>query len=214
MKYNSIIKNDSPIKILFLEDEEQDIELMQFELKKAGINFIYRHVITKKDFLEALVSFKPDIILADYMLPMFNGMHAFQLFREYKMHIPFILVTGSLNEELTLECLQEGIDDFVLKSSYKQLPAVFERNLKIKNLERETEKISEELRKNNEELEGLKSSAEKAKAYQILSKRELNILCLIASGKTIIDIANELFLSPATVATYRARLMEKLNLKS
>lgn len=214
MKNNSNGSNRSSFKVLFLEDDEQDIELMKFEMKNAGLNIIGMQVLSKKDFLDALTSFNPDIILADYSLPMFNGMHAFRLFREFNIQIPFILVTGSLTEELTLEYLHEGIDDFVLKSSYKRLPQVMLRNIKIKNAEREAYKISEELEKASEEIKILKNNSEKAKAYEMLSNREFEILCQIALGKTTIDIAHELFISPATVATYRARLLEKLNLKS
>ena len=60
----------------------------------------------------------------------------------------------------------------------------------------------------------MKEKAETARAHDILSNREFNILCLIASGKSIKEIAGQLILSPATVATYRARLLEKMDLKS
>src|SRR5687768_11753024 len=119
----------APCKILFLEDEASDIELMERELTRSHFKFVSKHVSTKKDFLNALSSFKPDIILADYSLPMFNGMHAFRLFREKNICIPFILVTGALPEEMALECLSEGIDDFVLKSGFRRLPQVIARNL-------------------------------------------------------------------------------------
>ncbi|MDB5013578.1 MAG: arcB [Daejeonella sp.] len=201
-------------KILFLEDEAQDVELMKHELDIAGFKNISTRVSSKKDFLDALANFKPDIILADYLLPMFNGMHAFRLFKEQKNLAPFILVTGTLSEELAIEYLLEGVDDFILKSSYKRLPSVITRNLEMKKANEEKEKICSELERKNEELRIFRINDEKARAYKLLSKREFEILCLIASGKSIKEIADQLFLSPATIATYRARFLEKLNLKS
>lgn len=210
----SNIQSSTPCKILFLEDEAQDVELMKHELDKAGFRNASKQVFSKKDFLDALAKFKPEVILADYSLPMFNGMHAFRLFKEQKIFIPFILVTGSLSEELAVECLTEGVDDFILKSSFKRLPSVIIRSIEIKNAEKEREEVSAELKKRNGELRMLHENAEKAKARELLSNREFEIFCLIASGQSIKKIAEQLFLSPATVATYRARLLEKLNLKS
>jgi len=187
---------------------------MKHELDQAGFRNTWKRVSSKKEFLEALEEFKPDVILADYSLPMFNGMHAFRLFTEQRIFIPFILVTGALSEELAVECLSEGVDDFILKSSYKRLPSVIIRNIEIKNGEKEREEVSAELKKRNGELRMLHENTEKARARELLSNREFEIFCMIASGQSIKRIAEQLFLSPATVATYRARLLEKLNLKS
>lgn len=213
MKTNKV-KDEVSCKILFLEDDQEDVEQMQYELKAEDFKNISKRVSSKKDFLDALTKFKPDIILADYTLPTFNGMHAFRLFKEQKKTIPFIIVTGSLNEQLALECLSEGVDDFILKSSYKRLPSVIIRNLEIKEAEKEKEKISAELERINDELKLMRAKAEKARGHELLSNREYEILCLIASGQSIKEIAEKLNLSPATVATYRARLLEKMNLKS
>lgn len=207
-------QHPAPCRILFLEDDKQDVELMQYELKKAGFKNTAKQVFSKKDFLDALIKFKPDVILADYSLPMFNGMHAFRLFKEQQIHIPFILVTGALSEQLALECISEGVDDFILKSSYKRLPSVVLRNLEIKKAEKEKQEIAAELERKNEELKAMRERSEKARAHELLSNREYEILCLIASGKSIKEIAEELFLSPATIATYRSRLLEKMDLRS
>jgi DNA-binding NarL/FixJ family response regulator len=204
----------APCKILFLEDDEHDVELMKFELETVGLANISKQISSKKDFLAALTEFMPDIILADYSLPMFNGMHAFRLFKEKNMPIPFILVTGSLTEELALECMTEGIDDFILKSSYKRIPQIIKRNLEIKKAEIERREIQSELEKASEALKTLQEKAKIAKAHEQLSNREFEILCLIAKGNSIKEIAAQLYLSPATIATYRSRLLEKMDLKS
>jgi DNA-binding NarL/FixJ family response regulator len=201
-------------RILILEDKAADIELLKRELNKSDFNYISKEVSSKTDFLESLITFSPDIILADYFLPMFNGMHAFKLFKEQNISIPFILVTGTLSEQLAMECLQEGVDDFILKSGYNLIPLVICRNLQIKEAQRNSERIALELEKRNDELRILRENITKVKTYELLSRREFDVLCLIATGNSIKEIAQQLFLSPATVATYRARLLEKLDLKS
>lgn len=201
-------------KILFIEDNEQDVRLMKRELDQAGVENISRQVSTRQEFLEALDTFRPDIILADYSLPIFNGMHAFRLYKDSGGTVPFILVTGALNEALAIECQSEGVDDFIMKSSYKRLPEILLRNIRIKEMELEKHKIARELELKNEELKLLHEKAAKARAQELLSNREFEILCLIASGRSTKEIADQLSLSPATVATYRARLLEKLELKS
>jgi DNA-binding NarL/FixJ family response regulator len=203
-----------PVKILFLEDNNDDCTLIKYELRTASFSYSSFQVSTKKDFLDALETFKPDVILADYSLPAFNGMHAFKLFREQNICIPFILVTGFLTEEVAMECISEGVDDVVLKSNFKRLTQIIARSLELKKLEQDKQRISEELDRSNHELERLRTEAEKARAHELLSNREFEILCLIAHGSSIKEIASQLNLSPATVATYRARLLEKLNLKS
>ena len=206
--------NPRPLNILFLEDQADDVELMTHELEKEGFSFISKQVYTKKDFLDALENFEPDVIIADYSLPMFNGMHAFRLFKEQNKIIPFILATGSLSEQLALECMNEGVDDFILKSQFNRLPTIINRSMAIKEKERGSLLILTELEKSKEELKKTEDDADSAKIHELLSNREFEILCLIASGKAIKEIAEQLFISPATVATYRARILEKLELKS
>jgi signal transduction histidine kinase len=75
----------------------------------------------------------------------FDGMKAFKLFKEQKLMIPFILVTSNISEQLALDCLNEGIDDFILKSSFGRIPKAIERAIEKKNIEKEKEKISIEL---------------------------------------------------------------------
>src|ERR1044071_2979731 len=188
----NFVARSAPFKILFLENEKQDVELMLHELKKDGIKNISKRVSTKKDFLDSLLNFKPDIILSDYSLPMFNGMHAFRLTKEKNSLIPFVLVTGTLTEELALECMHEGIDDFVLKSNLTRLPAVIVRQLQMKELRKEKQEIAAELEKKNEELKMLQAENEQSKIRELLSSRELEILILIAGGNSVKEIADQL----------------------
>ena len=134
-----------PIKILFLEDTSSDVDLMKYELKKGNIDFVSIWVETEGAFSEALRNFSPDVILIDYSLPSFDGMKAFKLVRETGVKVPFILVTGNISEQLALDCLSEGVDDFILKSSLGRIPEAVKRAIEKKNNEKEKERISAEL---------------------------------------------------------------------
>lgn len=139
-------------RIFFLEDNPDDVELMKHELQEADIQFVAQRVDNKKEFIETVLKFQPDIILADYSLRMFNGMQAFKLLKQENISIPFILVTGVLNEELALECIKEGVDDFILKTSFKRLPSAIINAVKKRESEDEKRQIAIELKKSHEEL--------------------------------------------------------------
>src|ERR1035438_10903071 len=103
------------IKILILEDVLSDLELILNELKKAKIGFKHLHVETKKDFKKGLVEFNPDLILSDYFLRQFTGMEALKITMEFSPLIPFIIITGSINEKVAVECIKAGAVDYVTK---------------------------------------------------------------------------------------------------
>jgi len=146
------IDMDEIYQILFLEDNPDDVELMENELIEAGMRFNSRRVDKKNEFMNEVMAFRPDVILADYSLSMFNGMQAFRMLKERKVAMPFILVTGVLSEHLALECINEGIDDFVLKSSFKRLPAAIIGAIRKKEMEEEKNRFALELKKSHEEL--------------------------------------------------------------
>jgi FOG: CheY-like receiver len=87
-----------PLRVLILEDVPMDAELVEYELERARIPFEARCVDTRDAFLEALDRFQPDLILSDYTLPRFDGMAALRLARERAPSVPFLIVTGSVNE--------------------------------------------------------------------------------------------------------------------
>ncbi len=128
------------LKILFVEDVKSDAELVWREIIKNKISFEKHLVDNRKDFLEGLKSFAPDIIISDYTLPRFDGMSALQIRNELAPHIPFILVTGSINEEIAVECMKAGADDYILKDNLSRLgPALNNSVNKIKLLKQKNE---------------------------------------------------------------------------
>ena len=126
---------DRILNILFVEDVSSDAEIIFYQLKKRGIQFKELLVETKKDYLQALKSFKPDIIISDYSLPQFDGMKALIMRNEIIPFTPFIIVTGSINEEIAVECMKAGADDYILKENLSRLgPAVINSINKIELL--------------------------------------------------------------------------------
>lgn len=123
------------LKILFVEDIKADAELIWWELRNNQILFEKLLVDNKKDFLAGIQSFSPDLIISDFSLPQFDGMKALILRNEHTPLTPFILVTGSINEEVAVECMKAGADDYILKENLARLgPAVVKSLNKIKLL--------------------------------------------------------------------------------
>jgi DNA-binding NarL/FixJ family response regulator len=196
-----------PLKILFLEDSDQDAELIIFALEAGGIRVIPSRVASKKDFVDALKNFEPDAVLADFSLPMFNGMHALGLFKELELLIPFILVTGALTESVAIEFLEEGVDDLVLKSRLNILPTILTRCLANKGIEREIKALYAELENKGGEIKRRQEQIAEPDLLHMLSERECQVFRLIAGAKTKKEIACLLNLSLPTVHLPGARAM-------
>lgn len=140
------------MRILSLEDLEDDFYLITRELKKSGLDFIAKRVDNKEDFSLALKEFGADVILCDHSLPQFNSNEALQIFHQWNLQIPFILVTGAVSEEFAVSSLKHGADDYVLKTNLARLPNVIDHALKQKESERAKIEAAQILAKQNEEL--------------------------------------------------------------
>lgn len=110
------------IKILFVEDLPSDVELALRVIKKEHIDFEYKVVDTENDFTKELSAFKPDIIISDYSMPTFDGMMALNITRATHQYLPFIILTGSMNEETAVKCMKAGANDYVIKEKITRLP--------------------------------------------------------------------------------------------
>jgi CheY-like chemotaxis protein len=127
---------DNNLRILFVEDVKSDAELIWRELTKNEIVFNKLLVDNRENFLNGLKSFNPDLIISDYSLPQFDGMTALLLRNEHAPLVPLILVTGSVNEEVAVECMKAGADDYILKDNLSRLvPAIYNSISKIKLLQ-------------------------------------------------------------------------------
>ncbi len=107
--------------ILLVEDEATDAELNIREIQKSLPSCKFEIVDNRKEYLEKLNSFIPDIIISDYNMPSFDGLSALKIAQELCPLTPFIMVTGSINEDTAVECMKAGATDYVLKDSLKRL---------------------------------------------------------------------------------------------
>jgi PAS domain S-box-containing protein len=114
-----------PLRVLHLEDDARDTELVQATLEADGIPSELTRVDTEQDFLAALKRESLDLILADYTLPSFDGLSALRIAQQHLPDVPFIFVSGTLGEDVAIEALKTGATDYVLKTRLARLgPAV------------------------------------------------------------------------------------------
>jgi PAS domain S-box-containing protein len=146
------------LKILFVEDVPEDAELVKREIKKSGFEFVDKIVETKKDYTDAIQTFKPDIILSDYSLPNFDGMQALQIRQKDAPLIPFILVTGSLNEETAVDIMKAGADDYIIKQNLTRLGPAIKSTLEKKQIIEDKIKAEEALKKSEERYRRISST--------------------------------------------------------
>ncbi len=118
------------LKVLILEDISTDAELVESELRSAGIEFEARRVDSEESFLKAFEDFSPGIILSDYSLPSFDGESALMLAAGIAPNVPFIFVTGALGEDRAVDLLKSGATDLVLKDRLSRLALCVRRALK------------------------------------------------------------------------------------
>jgi PAS domain S-box-containing protein len=139
----------NPLRVLFLEDQPSDAELLLRELRRAGYEPQWKRVFAEKDFLEALEA-DYDIILSDYSMPQFDGIHALRLLRERGSQIPFILVSGTMGEETAVAAMKEGATDYLLKDRLARLGPAVGHALEQSRLWKERERAEEALRESEE----------------------------------------------------------------
>ncbi len=142
-------------KILMVEHDPNDIELIQRELKRGDMNFITEVVQTETEYEEALKTFEPDIILSDYALPQFDGPTAFEIKEKLSPGTPFIFVSGTIGEENSIELIRTGVTDYALKDKLFTLSMKVKRALKeVKEL-REKLEVEEALRQSETNLRAI-----------------------------------------------------------
>ncbi|WP_246505011.1 sensor histidine kinase [Microvirga antarctica] len=117
------------MKVLLLEDSALDAELVTEALSGTGLPCEIRNVVSAAPFMEAIQGETWDLVLADYVLPDFDGLSALRVAREAAPETPFIFVSGTLGEEIAIEALKRGATDYVLKQRLERLPATVLRAL-------------------------------------------------------------------------------------
>jgi two-component system sensor histidine kinase UhpB len=138
---------DRELDILIVEDVADDAAAIEDALRREGLRFRARRLQTRAEFLAALQHATPEVVLSDFNLPEFDGLEALHLLQQYQPDIPFILVTARRSEEVAVDCMHEGADDYILKDTLKRLPSAIQNALRKKAAEREKARAEAALRR-------------------------------------------------------------------
>ena len=142
----------TPLRLLLLEDNPSDADLIVATLTEEGILCAPRRVESRDNFLSALKEGQVDLILADYSLPGFDGISALELARKLRPDVPFIFVSATLGEELAIETMHRGATDYVLKQRLGRLVPSVQRALRELDNRAERKRAEEALRQSEKQL--------------------------------------------------------------
>lgn len=132
-----------PIRVLIVEDSEDDAALVLRELRRGGYDLIYERVDTREAFNAALDQKTWDIIISDYTMPNFKGTDALEILKLKGIDIPFIFVSGTIGEDTAVEAMKNGAHDYIIKGNLKRLLPAVERELREAKLREEQRKAEE-----------------------------------------------------------------------
>ncbi len=181
------------MRVLMVEDFPPDAELIRRETRKVLPFAEFLRVETREEFLDAIQAFAPNLILSDYKLPRFDGLTALRLALEHAPDVPFIIITGSMNEDTAVDCMKNGAWDYVIKDHLKRLGPAILSALEQRELRRERKLALEDLKESEE--------------------RYRSILELSPVGIFVLVRERIAFVNPAGVRLLKAENAEKLTRK-
>jgi len=138
--------NNQSLRVLIVEDSEDDLLLLIRNLQKGGYNPAYERVQTAAAMKKALKNGQWDIILCDYTLPKFNAPSAIAVLKETNIDIPLIVVTGAVGEETAAECMRLGAQDYIMKENLSRLCPAIARELEDANVRNKEKQAEEDLK--------------------------------------------------------------------
>ena len=147
------------LRILIIEDSEDDTILLTRKLRQSGYEPLYERVDTRKKMEESLKKQSWDLILCDYSMPNFNAVEALKLLQKSRLDIPFIIISGTIGEDIAVEAVKAGASDYMLKDNLIRLLPAIDRELReLKN--RRARKLAEEaLIKSEQNLQNIISAS-------------------------------------------------------
>ena len=142
---------DKSIRILILEDNQSDADLIERELRKAKIDFIAKRTETRTGFLREISYFKPDIVLSDYSMAGFTAKDAIELLKQFAPSVPLIVVSGSIDDQKAVDIVHSGATNYVTKGHlFRIVPAVIDALTK-RRLREERERSADKLQQSEQQ---------------------------------------------------------------
>ncbi|MGZ7046141.1 MAG: ATP-binding protein, partial [Candidatus Aminicenantales bacterium] len=162
-----------PLKVLIVEDSEDDARLLVRELRMNGYDPTFERIETPDAMREALGKRSWDIVISDHVLPKFSGFAALDMLRETGLDLPFIIVSGNIGEDIAVEAMRAGAHDYIMKDNLKRLAPAVGRELRDAETRRERRWAQESLDRAGELLEKIFSITHIMVAYM---DREFNFV--------------------------------------
>jgi PAS domain S-box-containing protein len=134
------------LRVLIIEDSEDDALLLERELRKGGYEPVSERVDTPEALITALRKQDWDVIISDYAMPRFSGLNALKIYKESGHDMPFIIVSGNIGEDVAVEAMRAGAHDYILKGNFKRLVPAVERELREAEVRRERRAVEDTLK--------------------------------------------------------------------
>jgi PAS domain S-box-containing protein len=207
-----------PLRVLMVEDSEDDALLVIRVLKKGGYEPVYQRVETAEAMRAALREKTWDVILCDYQMPKFTGLTAIALLKETNIDIPLIIVSGAIGEEIAVDCMRFGAHDYVMKGNLSRLVPAIERELKEAETRARRRRAEEDLNQSEDifsktfHLSPVPAAISMIEDGRFLDVNEIFLQTTLFSreeviGKTSLELG--LFADPAQRQDIRINLEEK-----
>jgi len=174
-------KSSQAMRVLLLEENESEAELITNELAASGMAITVQRVDSSDAFFKALHSFAPDIVISNHSLPNFDSRAALEIVRAVRPTVPFIIVSGVVTGAQTVAALRAGAEDIVSKGYLSRLPSAMKDGLAVR------------------------------RPLHKLTERQIEVFGLVAEGHRTRDIAERLGLSVKTVESHRGEIMKRLH---
>jgi signal transduction histidine kinase len=196
-----------PIRILMLEDLDEDVGLVRRVLRKEGFEFDLLKVDERREYEDALQTYRPDVILSDHALPQFNSIEALDIRLHHAPDTPFILVTGAVSEEFAAQCIKRGADDYILKSNLTRLPVAIVNALETRTREDQRKEDEFSIREKNRELTKINQELD-----SFIYSVSHNLRAPLASVLGLVNLAKlENSVDPSSAARYLAMIEQSIN---
>lgn len=147
-----------PLRILLIEDSEEDTELLLAEIRRAGFDPVHARVDTREAMQKALAAGDWDVVVSDYTMPQFSGLEALALTQAHDPDLPFIVSSGNIGEDIAVEAMRAGAHDYVMKNNPSRLIPAIERELRECVVRRTVRQAQRELQENEARLHALVSN--------------------------------------------------------
>ncbi|MCU0494863.1 MAG: response regulator [Chloroflexaceae bacterium] len=142
--------NEPLLRVLCVEDSEDDVALLLRELRRSGYTVQWQRVEDQAELAQALAAGSWDVVLADFSMPQFDALAALDTVQQLQPNLPFIIVSGSIGEETAVSAVKAGVYDYVMKDNYARLVPAIERGLREAAMRRQRQQAEEALRESEE----------------------------------------------------------------